>query len=703
MNSKITRREVLQFVGGSALGVLLSPLPWKVLDDTAIWTQNWPWTPKPKRGDIAYRTTTCTLCQSSCGMRARTIGAQPVSLAGTQHHPFNQGALCTSGLLAHHLRYHPSRVKQALKFSVQAKSHSTLSADDAFRELSAVLKNSSSVVIVDERAGRTVSALYAELAASARTVSYAPVSARGISSLNRLAGNASLQAGYDVDNAKCILSFGAPLFDGWGTPSLAARFFDKRGTQKLIQIEPVRSRTAEMASKWIVSRPGTDLAAALSFAHVLLEERLVSASALKSITDIDELALFLGAFTPEVVSKQTGIPPATLRETARAIASQTPSVCVTSHAAGDDVQDAVMLLNILTGAVGTQGGITLRAEIPGMRSAAASAKQSVQIDDLPDHSVNVFILDESLSGSSIPDTLLQDKLVSGGQGVIISLSPFVTPRPFALQYIIPSTVMFETLGDTTGPFDAARSGLALSSALLPAPDGTLDALQFVQKCAETLSVSLSSTGSSEEILKKRIGALHASKRGQVFMTSTGETTDVKQLATADDLWNALVEGGCWIDEAVGVNARALSFRVMPSIKHTRQTQTTDSNTLLVYPIVESSAYSGKTVSPLMSKVSQESGLRLSAQDAYLNPVTAAAHQIEHGSTVALRTKNGTMNVRAKLDARTMPDVIFVSCTAQSCGNQSAIASSAQDVRLLCEVSSGGSYTPTPVTIQKVYL
>ena len=48
---KIDRRSFLAFVLGGAAGTTLSPLPWKLTDDLAIWTQNWPWTPVPEDGE----------------------------------------------------------------------------------------------------------------------------------------------------------------------------------------------------------------------------------------------------------------------------------------------------------------------------------------------------------------------------------------------------------------------------------------------------------------------------------------------------------------------------------------------------------------------------------------------------------------------------------------------------------------------------
>ncbi|HVN49441.1 MAG TPA: hypothetical protein VMU30_11565, partial [Bacteroidota bacterium] len=115
MKQKLTRREVLQLAGGSALGLLLSPLPWKLIDASAVWTQSWPGVPEPKHGDISYKFTTCSLCSASCGLKLRCAGSQPISTAGIAQHPLNDGVICSTGILAHHLRYHPARIKTPVK------------------------------------------------------------------------------------------------------------------------------------------------------------------------------------------------------------------------------------------------------------------------------------------------------------------------------------------------------------------------------------------------------------------------------------------------------------------------------------------------------------------------------------------------------------------------------------------------------------
>jgi menaquinone reductase, molybdopterin-binding-like subunit len=705
MSLKLTRREVLQFVGGSALGLLLTPVPWKVLDDTAIWSQNWPWIPKAQGGDISYASTTCTLCQSACGMRARLVGKQPVSLSGTAQHPFNSGALCTMGILAHHLRYHPARIKQPQKIAFGSVNGTPLALDSAMEEIARIVNGtaaSGSVVILDNRPGRTASAFFRQLGESGPALRYLPLEAPALDVLHSMSEAPLGALGYDIDAARMILNFGAPLFDSWGTPSRAAKLLDARASrrQTIVHIEGMCSRSAERADQWIPARPGSETLVALSLANVIIEEKLFSQASAKTIADLGEFTGFIRAFTPESVSRMTGVQPDVIRNTARTFASQSPALAVVGNEAQVETRAAVMALNLLVGNIGRTGGIAVRNEIPNAPGFTPTRTRPVSFRDLPDHSIRVLILDESLSGCTLPDALLEKKLSSSG-AVILSLAPFVTSRPYCTQYVIPSTVMFETTTDVTGPSDSAASSLAVSRTMLQAPDGAMDAVQFARALAQALGTQIAASGTSEELMKQRCAAIHASKRGTLFAPSGSQMTDVTALASADDLWTALADGGCWID-ARSAEARTMgSFTLMNALRGTTTNQfnALDGSSLVVLPFAEMTVYDGKMISPLLCKVSQESGLRLALHQAYINPETAQKFALVSGETMLLNTKHGSMNVQAKIDASVMPDTIFVSTAGTRDGGGSA--SSAHDVRLLCDVSGSGTVSPTQVTIQKV--
>src|SRR6266545_227343 len=107
---KIGRRGLLQFAGGVTAGALITPAPWRLLRDTAMWSQNWSWIPRPPRGEIRARFTNCSLCPEACAVKARCVGGQPVSLMGCADGTGTRPALCVAGLAGHHLPYHPARL-----------------------------------------------------------------------------------------------------------------------------------------------------------------------------------------------------------------------------------------------------------------------------------------------------------------------------------------------------------------------------------------------------------------------------------------------------------------------------------------------------------------------------------------------------------------------------------------------------------------
>ena len=76
------RRDIFKFAGGAVAGALFTPAPWRLITDTALWSENWPGVPRPARGEIRAKFTNCALCPAGCAVRARCVGDQPVSLAG---------------------------------------------------------------------------------------------------------------------------------------------------------------------------------------------------------------------------------------------------------------------------------------------------------------------------------------------------------------------------------------------------------------------------------------------------------------------------------------------------------------------------------------------------------------------------------------------------------------------------------------------
>lgn len=224
-----TRRNAVKFIAGSAVGVMFTPAPWHMIRDTALWSENWPGVPRPRRGPITTKLTHCPLCPGGCAVKARCVGEQPVSLAGVD------GGLCPLGVTGHHLPYHPRRLKSGPVVEAKAAVNHALARD-------------ARPAVLDLRPGRPASVLYRQAMAERKGFYIAPPRPT---------------VGVDLAAAKTVVSLGVPLFEGWLSP---AKVFAARDKFRLIQIEPMFFRTAALADEWV---PACDDVAQLAWRFAL--------------------------------------------------------------------------------------------------------------------------------------------------------------------------------------------------------------------------------------------------------------------------------------------------------------------------------------------------------------------------------------------------------------------------------------------------
>jgi len=192
----------------------------------------------------------------------------------------------------------------------------------------------------------------------------------------------------DYANARFILLISAHLEAGHYFNPHAQRIVEaqQRGA-KIAVIDPRLSNTASRADYWLPAWPGTEAAILLAMARVMLEEDLFDGEfvrrwvnwrtymAHRSPDEEPTFANFLAAlkaeyarYTPEYAEREAGVPAQVIVEVAREAARARPAFA--SHiwraaAAGNlhgwQVTRALMLLNVLTGSIGTRGGVSPNA------------------------------------------------------------------------------------------------------------------------------------------------------------------------------------------------------------------------------------------------------------------------------------------------------------------------------------------------------
>jgi menaquinone reductase, molybdopterin-binding-like subunit len=314
---KFSRRDLLMWGAGAAAGLIVTPVPWKILDDTSKWSQNWPWIPQPARGPAEFKQSGCTLCPNGCGLKVKMCGGWAVGTAGSSTHPVSRGSLCPLAFAAHQLNWHPRRIKNVRHHGDAA---SWAEAQAAF----AKARREGPIVVVDGYAGRAASSVlrtFAEQQGGSYRVVFGAES-RALQAYQDWTGAPGNSLGYDLENAKTILSFGAPLLDGWGVPGRFTRLWAERAAGspdpqlRLIQVESSLSRTASRAWKWIAIREGRVSAWASGLASVLVEQYLVPANGPITATTVAQ------------ASDQSGLPEQAIEDIAHNLVERTPALVI---------------------------------------------------------------------------------------------------------------------------------------------------------------------------------------------------------------------------------------------------------------------------------------------------------------------------------------------------------------------------------------
>ena len=699
---KLGRRDLFKFAAGSAAGVALTPVPWRLIEDAALWSQNWSWIPKVPRGEMRVKYTNCTLCPAGCGVRVRSVGEQPVSLAGVAKHPANQGALCALGLAGHHLPYHPARVTQVLRrgkpVTLEAAAAEIAAAVERIRQ-----GGPQSVAVLDERPGRTASLLYRKLLAGLPNGVYlTPPAREGAATLGALGGLTDQdpgRLGLDLDRVRSILSFGAPVLDGWSAPGCVMR---RREHIQVIQVETLESRTAALADVWVPIRPGTEAAFALGVAHVLIRENLYDQSAARKARDFAAYREVVESFSVQRAAAVTGISEDKIAEVARQVAGRRPALFLGGGDPGGgplgrDEESAIAGLNLLLGSLERDGGIVHKRTTPAPGDWQKDVAPEQGIEDAPDGSIGLLFIDASAATDALPWSLVEKKLASGN-ALVVSFAAYRAGYAAKADLLIPAPMYLESLQDVPGPADAPVASFSLSAALVAPPPGVVEPVEFVSRVAGKPVVLADG-------LRQRAAAVYASGRGTLVCYGDGSSIAAAEVKSADAFWKALQEGAVWIDDPLPPVAQG-SFALLGNQPEAPERllragagrlaaeQASEAQfPLVLMPYGWKGATGNTAAPPLMTKVYQESGLRRAGNQAAVHPATGAAFGLTHGCRGVIETHCGSCGVSVGFDAAVMPGVIQVAVGPGSSQTRSVLE--------VCDPESGCTWRIARARIRKV--
>lgn len=593
------RRDILKFSTGAAAGLVFTPLPWRLLGDSAIWTQNWSWMPRVPRGEINDKNARCTLCSAACATRARCAGATPTSLWP------RQSAMCPAGFVAHHLPFHPLRLRQTLSNNQPSTLDQALAAAKQTAQ-------SGRAAVLDLLPGRTASLLHRAALAKLNGLYLTPPPIEGATAeaISALYEKPTLLAA-DLPAVKTVLSLSTPVLDGWAAP---ARTLNPPFT--LIQAEARRSRTAGLANEWLAIQPGSESALLLALIHQLLPKD-------NTLPGAAELRTAAEHMTPAVAAQHTGIEARRIEALAARLAAEPALVLADGDPVGGPLNYEAQALAAALNAITGLRGFRPRPSIAVPKDWATTPQ--TPLDAAPDASISLLVIDEPQPGLGLPWALIAPKLAPNATVVALSW----TQASFAAhaQWLVPVPAFLETPFDAPPAHDSAETLFAASPSLLAPPAGVIHAAEFTARLAGDETPFA-------DRLNERIQALGA---------------DPKEI---------LENGGTWTGPAATTPAGTPS-RLLPNGWTSSRLVVAASRPPA--PLrVAGFGWRQAAVSPLLGKLWQESELRPSPRDAAAHPDTLRALNLASGGPAAVEGPGGRLPVRLKPDDTLPPGMVALS-------------------------------------------
>ncbi len=597
--------------------------------------------------------TSCALCPAGCPVTARCVSGVPTSLRAVS------GSLCPAGLTGHHLAFHLLRV-QGTSFihrSEEGVRTESVSLETALARIP--ISSAKVVMVVDQRPGRSISSFYRSVIAGRSKGVYAvPDSdhARSVAAM-RETGSTVDDIGIDLERARTILAIGTPLLDGWTTPTRTAQILRRRTEARSLRTiiaDPRRTRTAALADRWLPLIPGSETALVLGLTNILAGRTTGS-------VPVSIRAAVIGA-TPERVAQATGIGATDIRELAHKLQTNGPSVVLVggddAGAFEPDVHRLTIVLNDLLNAYGNFGIVRTRSAIPDpMAMQNMPLASAAQLSSVPDGSVNLVILDGEEGACGVEWSSIE-RTLDPSDHLVVSFSPFLTRLSAHADISIPSPAPYESLAEMTGDPNDPTASYGISVPLYPTRPASVDPVEVMARLT-------GSSASTESLLKSRVHALLVAKQGRVVGPDGISSQPVSTFTSKDELWTAFTEGSTWRDESrplrrpsvakSGMNDPELGKRLEEATRRTAH-----SGSLTVLPLTAGYGATCSRLSPLQTKLYQESGQRLTSDKVLVAQQTASDLGLEDGDEAELQVDGTTVCVRVRIDRSVAPSMILIS-------------------------------------------
>ena len=466
----LDRRGFLKFAAGAGIGVMATPVPWKLLDDVSIWTQNWPWIPRNQRGPSTFSNVISKMDPSCTPMRVRLVGGRPVRILPVENHPLGDGGVTAISVAEAQMLYSPGRLRRPLLKAPDGGYNEVDwgTAVNLLQEKLTEAGKDAAFISGDETSSiNEILSAFAKSLGSDK-VFLMPSEGQCAAKAAELMG-LNAQIGYDLEKSDYVLAIGANVLESWGPVVRNRRIFKEthphpvRNRAKGIAETPptatlayagsVQNATASVARPWLPIYPGTEGILTMGIAHMLLARgRGTNAYGFHSFSTL------AAKYTPEETARLTGVNLNQLTAVVNALlAAKAPLVIVGSEfcqGAGAAPIMAALTVNAILGNINRPGGIRLlppvAATVPKASPRGDLFKNDL-VSWLRDAKTPLLVLHEANPVYALPDP----EGVKAALKAIpfkVSFSTFMDETTAMCDLLLPLAMGLERVDDVETPY-----------------------------------------------------------------------------------------------------------------------------------------------------------------------------------------------------------------------------------------------------------
>ncbi|MBF0352285.1 MAG: molybdopterin-dependent oxidoreductase, partial [SAR324 cluster bacterium] len=381
---------------------------------------------------------TCPLCEAICGIEIQTRGSEIVSIRGDAEDSLSRGHICPKAVALQDLQNDPDRLRQPLKRTESGWKE--ISWEEAFDEVATRLKD------IQNSFGKSAVGVYLgnPNVHNLGAMIFGPMFAKSLRTRNNFSATSVDQLPHqlvsllmyghqllipipDVERTRFLVILGGnPLASNgslMSVPDIGKRLReiqDQGG--EVVVLDPRRTETARVASRYIPIQPGSDVLLLAAMIHTLFQENLVHSGRLEIMMEgVEAIQAIVEPFAPEKVSEFTGISADTIRQLVRDFRKAESAVLygrmgVSTQKFGALTQWLIQVFNILTGNLDREGGAMFTKPAVDIVDITARMGQKghyairrSRVRKLPEF------------GGEFPVATLADEILTPGEGQIRAL------------------------------------------------------------------------------------------------------------------------------------------------------------------------------------------------------------------------------------------------------------------------------------------